>query len=358
MNLKPLTTDTAYLHLEDGSSFEGVAFGDWSQPAFGETVFNTSMVGYQEIFSDPSYAQQIVVLTYPLVGNYGVRALSMQSTRAWVNGVVLKEYFDQEDPVFENVHHLLVKFGVPGIQGIDTRALTRHIRHQGALRGYLSVDADPSAIGWESLQLKNHVAQVSTQTKYHIPGDGARIALIDFGVKKGILSQLIQRGCAIDVLPYTCTEKDLRDLNPDGVVLSNGPGDPRELAFQIPLIQFIQNHYPLMGICLGHQLFCMANGADTQKMKFGHRGGNQPVKDLQSGQCMITSQNHGFEVVFTPAAATQLKITHRNLNDGSIEGAAHCSRPAFSVQFHPEAQPGPQDSQYLFDQFISSVVRT
>lgn len=346
--------NVGHLYLENGKKISGRQLGDWNTLEPGEVVFNTSMVGYQEIFSDPSYAKQIVTLTYPLVANYSLSSLAMQSTKPWLNGVVIKEFFTPDDPDFKNLNHLLIKFKIPGLYDVDTRSLTKILRSNGSLKGIFSKEKNNTPI-WTDVHLNDHVKLVSTQTKYHIPGTGPRIAVIDLGVKKGILSKLLNLGCSLDILPYNFTKEDIEQLEPDGILLSNGPGDPKELLFQVPLIQELQKKFPIFGICLGHQLFCLANGCETEKMSYGHRGGNQPVIDLQLNQCQVTSQNHGYHVTKKSLEKSPLKITHINLNDQSIEGVEHKDYPSFSVQFHPEAEPGPEDSAYLFEKFLNHV---
>ncbi len=350
----------AKLYLEDGSLFEGQSFGaEGSQ--IGEVVFNTGITGYQEVLSDPSYCGQFVTMTYPLIGNYGITRDDFEAVRPYVHGFIVKR--SEEVPSNWRAQYslgaLLKEFGVIGISGIDTRMLTRKIRSFGTMKGILATGDVPllelkAQLDAGSL-LRDQVARVSSPSVYNAPGAGERIVLVDFGAKSGILRDLTQRGCDVVVVPHDTTAEAIMQLRPDGMLLSNGPGDPKDVPHAIEMIRKLLGVLPIFGICLGHQLFALACGADTSKLKFGHRGGNHPVKDLVSGRCYITSQNHGYTVNVDSIEQTDLMTTHINNNDKTIEGLRHRTHPAFSVQYHPEASPGPYDSSYLFDDFLSMV---
>ncbi|WP_106768281.1 carbamoyl phosphate synthase small subunit [Paenibacillus faecalis] len=352
----------ARLLLEDGTLFCGKSFGADAEIT-GEVVFNTGITGYQEVLSDPSYCGQIVTMTYPLIGNYGIARDDFEAIRPFVHGFVVRRH----EPVPSNwraeysVDNLLKEYGIPGISEIDTRMLTRIIRHHGTMRGLITTSAKPVEELMDMLkdtsvpQLRNQVARTSTPQMYASPGQKERIVLIDFGAKSGILKELTARGCDVIVVPHNTTADEIRRLHPDGIQLSNGPGNPKDVPYAVDTIKELLGEYPIFGICLGHQLFALASGADTEKLKFGHRGGNHPVKDLSSGRCYITSQNHGYTVKEDSIAATDLEITHINNNDKTVEGLKHKKYPAFSVQYHPEAAPGPHDSSYLFDEFLAMI---
>ncbi|KUP07041.1 carbamoyl phosphate synthase small subunit [Bacillus coahuilensis p1.1.43] len=345
------------LLLEDGTVFNGEAFGA-DVNTYGEVVFNTSMTGYQEILSDPSYCGQIITFTYPLIGNYGINRDDFESITPYIKGMIVREVADfpsnwrNELPL----DTLLKQRGIPGISGIDTRKLTRKIREYGTMKGIICpVDINIH----EALQTliatelpTDQVKTVSTKTSYPSPGRGKRVILVDFGMKHGILRELNRRNCDVIVVPYNTTAEEIRQLHPDGIMLSNGPGDPKDVQEGINMIQELLGEIPLFGICLGHQLFALACGADTYKMKFGHRGANQPVKDLRTGKVALTSQNHGFSVDQDSLEGTGLEVTHIALNDQSIEGLTHTKYPAFTVQYHPEASPGPEDANTLFNDFL------
>ncbi|WKB34901.1 carbamoyl phosphate synthase small subunit [Terrilactibacillus sp. S3-3] len=348
------------LVLENGAVFIGESFGS-PREMTGEVVFNTGMTGYQEILTDPSYFGQIVTLTYPLIGNYGINRSDFESKAPMVSGLIVKEaaktpsHWQNE----KTIHDWLSEYDIPGIEGIDTRRLTKIIREHGTLRGRIvSADKDAETVASELRQWPlptDQVSQVSTKAAYVTPGSGPRIVLVDYGAKKGILRECIRRGCDVVVVPYRTTAADIMKLHPDGILLSNGPGNPKDVPEAIQTVGQLLGKVPLFGICLGHQLFALACGANTEKMVFGHRGVNHPVKDLQSGKFMITSQNHGYTVEANSLEGTELTATHIAINDGTIEGLRHKRYAAFSVQFHPEASPGPDDSQPLFDQFLEMV---
>ncbi|WP_028561593.1 carbamoyl phosphate synthase small subunit [Paenibacillus pinihumi] len=350
----------ARLLLEDGTLFTGQSFGAEAESA-GEVVFNTGITGYQEVLSDPSYCGQIVTMTYPLIGNYGINRDDFEAVRPYIHGFVVRRH----EPVPSNwraqysLDHLLKEYGIPGISDIDTRMLTRILRHHGTMKGILTTGSESEAELLERLKavplMTDQVARTSTKHVFSSPGDKERIVLMDFGAKSGILRELTKRGCDVVVVPHDTTAEQIRRLNPDGVQLSNGPGDPKDVMHAAETIKELLGEYPIFGICLGHQLFALACGADTDKLKFGHRGGNHPVKELASGRCFITSQNHGYTVLEETIAGTDLSVTHINNNDRTIEGLKHNVHPAFTVQYHPEAAPGPFDSSYLFDQFIEMI---
>lgn len=350
----------AKLLLEDGTLFTGRSFGAEGETT-GEVVFNTGITGYQEVLSDPSYCGQIVTMTYPLIGNYGINRDDFESVRPYINGFVVRRH----EPVPSNwraqytIDELLREYGIIGISDIDTRMLTRRIRHQGTLRGILTTAALSTEELMERLQATSssidQVSQTSTRHIYSSPGAKERIVLIDYGAKSGIMRELTQRGCDVVVVPQDTTAEQIRRLHPDGIQLSNGPGDPKDVMHAAGVIAELLGEYPIFGICLGHQLFALACGADTEKLKFGHRGGNHPVKDLSTGRCYITSQNHGYTVKEESIKNTDLEVTHINNNDKTIEGLKHSKYPAFSVQYHPEAAPGPFDNGYLFDQFLEMI---
>ncbi len=352
----------ARLILEDGTECVGEAFGATSE-SLGEVVFNTGLTGYQEVLSDPSYCGQIVVMTYPLIGNYGINRDDFEAVRPFIHGFVVREHCDEPSNWrnTQTLDELLKTYGIPGIAGVDTRMLTRKIRHHGTLRGLITTSDTPTAELVASLKQANlmtdQVSRVSTKSVFSCPGTGHRVVLVDFGSKHGILRELTKRGCDVVVVPYNVTADEIRRIQPDGILLSNGPGDPKDVPQAIETIRVLIGEYPLFGICLGHQLFALASGADTQKMKVGHRGGNHPVKELATGRTYITSQNHGYAVTPESIKNTSLEVTHIALNDGTIEGLRDVSRQAFSVQYHPEAAPGPYDSGYLFDQFLEMIAR-
>jgi carbamoyl-phosphate synthase small subunit len=345
------------LILENGTVFVGKAFGSEREMS-GEVVFNTGMTGYQEILSDPSYCAQIVTLTYPLIGNYGINRDDFESIKPSINGLIVKEAakFPSNWRNEESIDDLLRALDIPGLEGIDTRKLTRMIRNVGTLRGRLcGMDADVETVVNELQHLtlpKDQVSKVSTQASYASPGRSFRVVLVDYGMKKGILRELNNRDCDVVVVPYNATSEEILRLNPDGIMLSNGPGDPVDVPEAIVTINELLGKVPIFGICLGHQLLALACGAKTTKLKFGHRGSNHPVKELSTGKIAITSQNHGFTVEPETVKNTRLAITHVAVNDGTVEGMEHLDYPAFSVQYHPEASPGPEDANDLFERFM------
>ena len=364
---------TAFLALDDGMVFRGVAFGA-KKDAFGEVVFNTGMSGYQEILTDPSYAGQFVVLTTAEVGNYGVNGADTESRALFLSGLVISDLTEPSNWRSEKgLDEYLRESGVPGIYGVDTRALTLHIREHGNRKAYLCVGGlealgqpkslENAAIArareWPGLDGQDYAAKVTCKTAYEFPAaKNARsphIVCCDFGVKTNILRSLAEWS-RVTVVPAKTPAEEVLALNPDGVFLSNGPADPAAVTYAIENIQKLLGKVPIMGICLGHQLLALACGAKTARLKFGHHGCNHPVKNLATGKVEITSQNHNFAVVPESIPAC-LEVTHINLNDGSIEGIRHKTHHAFSVQFHPEACPGPHDSDCLFKQFRNLIAR-
>ncbi len=348
------------LILEDGTIFVGNGFGADKEMS-GEVVFNTGMTGYQEILSDPSYCGQIVTMTYPLIGNYGINRDDFESITPAINGFIVKEY--EPEPSHwreeESLDTLLRAKDIPGLSGIDTRKLTRLIREQGTFRGRIcSLEVDANAVIEELKQttfVKDQVHRVSTKDPYHAPGRGNRVVLLDFGMKHGILQELITRQCDVVVVPYNTTAEEILRLNPDGIMLSNGPGDPVDVPGAIDTIKGLLGKVPVFGICLGHQLLALACGATTSKLQFGHRGSNHPVREISTGKIAITAQNHGYTVDLDSLEGTNLELTHVAVNDGTVEGLRHVEYPAFCVQYHPEASPGPHDANDLFDAFVTMM---
>jgi carbamoyl-phosphate synthase small subunit len=352
----------ALLVLEDGKTFHGTTFAGGGE-ASGEVVFNTGMTGYQEILTDPSYKGQIVTMTYPLIGNYGINSEDIESGRIQVEGLVVKEYepFPSNWRSRKTLTEYLAQEGKIGIEGIDTRALTRHIRLSGAMKGVISTkDLDPRSLAEKArasqgLVGRDLVKEVTCEAPYQWPqGERARFRVIalDCGMKSHIARSLARRGCEVTVVPARSTPEEIRSMNPDGILLSNGPGDPEPITYAVHTVRNLLKDFPIFGICLGHQILGLAFGGKTFKLKFGHRGANHPVKNLLAGRVEITTQNHGFCVDGDSIKDPEIEITHINLNDQTLEGMRHRSLPVFSVQYHPEASPGPHDSDYLFDEFI------
>lgn len=351
----------AYLILEDGSVYEGENVGALRE-AVSEIVFNTSMTGYLEVMTDPSYAGQAVVMTYPLIGNYGICHDDMESYRPWIDGLIVRELsevasnFRNED----SIQNFLIKNNIPCICGIDTRDLTKRLREHSTMNGFITVDS--SFVVEKILQrikeysVKGVVKRTSTKEAYSLPGKGKRVVLIDFGAKRNIARQLQKRGCEVIVVPCDTKAKEILKLKPDGIMLSNGPGDPKENA---DIIEEIKKLYdtdiPIFAICLGHQLMALATGANTYKLRYGHRGGNHPVKDLETGRTYISSQNHGYAVDESTLDKNICVPAFVNVNDGTNEGLRYINKKIFTVQYHPEACPGPRDSSYLFDKFIKMM---
>lgn len=355
-------TMRGYLALEDGTVFQGEAFGCEGTQT-GEVVFNTGMTGYQQILTDPSYCGQIVVLTYPLIGNYGTNNDDFESIRPWVRGFVVKELCDYPS----NWRHAMKlddfckKYGIPGVAGIDTRALTRRLRNYGTMRGIIACgEHDPeelvkAAKSTPSISEQDLVRVVSTR-QLEVWGEGStRIVGVDFGVKRSIIHSLVRRNCTVYLVPAWTTAEEILSYKPHGVLLSNGPGDPKCVMYAVENVRRLIGKVPIMGICLGHQIMALALGGDTYKLKFGHRGSNHPVKDCETGKVYITSQNHGFAVDEKSLPQGEVEVSHRNLNDGTVEGLRHLRLPIFTVQFHPEGAPGPMDSGILFDRFLNML---
>ena len=358
--------EAVYLVLEDGSIHEGVGFGAEAD-GLGEVVFNTSMTGYQEVLTDPSYAGQLVTLTYPLVGNYGINPEDFESARIQVGGLIVRENCElpSHGRSDRTLHEFLASQGIPGIAEVDTRAITRRLRSKGVMLGVIT-KRDPNA-SLRRLQDsppyddRDYVATVTTPEEYNWnAGDEDlieskyRILVTDCGLKYNILRQLRRRGCEVIVVPAATSAEDLLAMQPSGILFSPGPGDPKLLDYVVDNTRKVLGQIPVMGICLGHQLIARALGADTFKLKFGHRGGNHPVKDLTNGRVYITAQNHGY-AVSPDKLPSGLEVSHINLNDQTVEGFRHKSLPLFTIQYHSEASPGPRDNEYLFDQFIEMV---
>lgn len=343
----------AQLILENGMVFEGKAFG-YLKETIGEVVFNTGMTGYQEILTDPSYYGQMVVMTYPLVGNYGINLDDMESSKANVRAFVVREKSDYPN----NFRCELTLDGylkaqkIIGLEGIDTRALTKVLRNNGTMRGIIAVrELTPSQIKLKIDSFCNQmaVAEVTTKEAYTLAGEGIHVAMLDCGIKQNIVREFHKRGCKLTVFPAFTSAEEILAVNPDGVFLSNGPADPKDLPTVVETIQNIVGKKPITAICLGHQLLSLALGGNTAKLKFGHHGCNHPVKDFISNRVYITSQNHNYYVETLPEGA---KVTHTNLNDQTVEGMYFEEKNIYSVQFHPEACPGPTDTEHIFDEFI------
>lgn len=348
------------LILEDGSVYRGQGFGS-DDLKTGELVFNTSMTGYQEILTDNSYCGQIVMMTYPLIGNYGINRDDYESIEPAVFGFVTRDLCQSPNNwrSQETLDDFLKAHNIPGIYDVDTRAITRKLRNKGTMRAMLANPDTDIEAAVKQLQetdyLHDQVARVSSSKIFPIPNRGHKVVLMDFGAKLGIVRELSRRGCDLIVVPWDTDAQTILSYHPDGVMLSNGPGDPEDVPQVIETIRQLMGKTVIFGICLGHQLISLACGAKTYKLKFGHRGANHPVVDLETGKVDITSQNHGFAVDIDSLADTELELTHKALNDGSCEGVRHKELPVFSVQFHPEASAGPEDTAYLFDKFVAMM---
>jgi len=361
----------ARLILSDGTTFEGLSLGAMGT-SIGEVVFNTAMMGYQEILTDPSYHFQLVTMTYPQIGNYGVNPKDFESRRIYAAGFIVREY----SPVVshwqatKSLDEYLKYHDVVGISDIDTRQLTRHLRDQGAQMGMITTSEETPDVllerirSGEQLVGRDIASEVTTGENYEWPLDEEskidqpldyKVAVYDFGVKFSILRALYEHGCELRVFPAATPADEIMAWNPDGIFLSNGPGDPEPVDYAVNTVQGLLGKKPIFGICLGHQILGLALGAQTNKLKFGHHGANHPVKHLPSGAVEITSQNHGFIVDADSLPQSDVEVTHINLNDGTLEGFKHKNLPAYSVQYHPESAPGPRDSRYLFENFIKEM---
>jgi carbamoyl-phosphate synthase small subunit len=370
----------AMLTLADGRVFSGLSMGATGE-AFGEVVFNTSLMGYQEVLSDPSYRGQIVTMTYPLIGNYGLNAEDVEASRIFLAGFVVRE----DCPAPSNwrsrfsLHQYLRHHGIVGIAGLDTRALTRHLREEGAQTGIIStLDLNPKSLArraaaYPTLDGRDLVREVTcsepygwTETTWSLSaGDRSPagredrqyyVVAYDYGIKHNILRNLVRTGCRVEIVPAATPASDVLARNPDGIFLSNGPGDPAAVGYAIAETRKLLGRKPIFGICLGHQILCLALGGKTYKLKYGHHGGNQPVMDLTTRKVEITAQNHGYAVDIDSMSG-DVVCTHLNLNDQTVEGMEHRQLPVFSVQYHPEASPGPHDARYLFDRFVKLMAR-
>ena len=359
-------TRNAYLVLEDGTVFAGQSFGA-ERDSYGELVFSTSMTGYQEALTDPSFAGQLVVLTYPLVGNYGINDEDNESIKVQVAGFVVREHCltPSNGTNTSTLHQFLAAQNVPGIAGVDTRAITRRLRNRGVMMGVIVLDSPSRAEGLWGVATRyedvDYVARVTTPGVYRWRRDqklgkkrGPRIVVTDYGVKNNVLRCLADRGCDVVTAPAAATAEEILGLNPDGLLLSPGPGDPALLNYAVETASALLGRVPTLGICLGHQVVARALGAGTFKLPFGHRGANHPVKDLATGRVYITAQNHGY-AVDAETLPPGLTASHINLNDGTIEGLAHRDMPIMTIQYHSEASPGPRDNEYIFDRFLEMV---
>ncbi len=352
------------LVLENGSEFYGYGFGS-KKDALNEIVFNTSMVGYQEIVSDPSYTDQMVCMTYPLIGNYGMTDEDYETKVPTMGGIIVREYNDipSNFRYTQTLDEVLSEYDIPGISGVDTRKITRIIRDEGSQRVMITSPSMPTEDVLKQIKSyvipKDMVKRVSCKKRWYsrTPGHKYEVVAVDCGIKLNIVRRLNEKGCNVTVVPYNTSASDIMRLKPDGLFLSNGPGDPENVTEVIELVKTLSGQIPIFGICLGHQIISLALGAKTFKMKFGHRGGNHPVLNLQTGKIEITSQNHSFAVDCDSLENTDLKLTHKNLLDNTAEGVECMKKQMFSVQYHPESAPGPQDSDYLFDKFIELMDR-
>ena len=350
----------AFLILEDGTVFTGTSIGS-TRDMISEIVFNTSMTGYLEVLTDPSYAGQAVVMTYPLIGNYGITP-DMESLKAWPDGYIVRE-LSRMPSNFRcegTIQDFLKKYDIPGIAGVDTRALTKILREKGTMNVMITTnenyDLEEVISKLKNYKVEGVVSKVTCEEKYVLEGTGKKVALLDLGAKKNIAKSLNDRGCEVTVYPADTTAEEIIASNPDGIMLSNGPGDPAECTSIIKEIKKLyETDIPIFAICLGHQLMALATGGTTYKLKYGHRGGNHPVKDLQTGRVYISSQNHGYVVDEDKIDPNVAVPAFKNVNDGTNEGLAYVGKNIFTVQFHPEACPGPQDSGYLFDRFLEMM---
>lgn len=347
----------AILTLEDGTQFEGQSFGA-KKDMVGEVVFNTGMTGYQEVLTDPSYCGQIVTMTYPLIGNYGINELDPESAHPQVSGFIVREVCGEPSNwrCEGDLNSYLEQHGICGLYDIDTRALTRIIREKGAMRGIITQEAptDEQIKAMKEYACSLPVDIVTCKEKYDYSDGDLKVAVLDFGLKRNIIRSLEKRNCAVTVFPARTSAEEILSGDFDGIMLTNGPGDPKDNEEVIENLKQLVGKKPIFGICLGHQLLSLAMGADTEKLKYGHRGSNHPVKDLDKDRVYITSQNHGYTIV-EETLPEGLEVSHRNWNDRTIEGLRYTNHDIFTVQFHPEASPGPEDTAYLFDEFIEMM---
>lgn len=338
-----------YLVLSTGDVFEGNLFGNL-EACEGELVFHTGMTGYQEVLTNPSYSGQIVTFTYPLIGNCGVQFEDREIVPT-CTGLVVGELCQTPSHYLSQARlaEMAEKYGLGGITGVDTRAITKIVRDHGLVFGKLTTEPTDKP---ESIPTTGQVQRVATQTQIHYPGTGPHVVMVDFGYRKSLLTSLLHRGCSVTVVPYHITFEEVASLKPDGVLLSNGPGDPKEMSSVFPELKKIIEAYPTLGICLGHQLISLIYGCDTVRLPYGHRGSNHPVKHVETGKVYISSQNHGFAVAKDSVNGSELAVSYVHVNDGSVEGLVHRSLPISTIQFHPEAYPGWSDTDFIFDQFI------
>ncbi len=351
----------AFLILEDGTVFTGTSIGS-PREVISEIVFNTSMTGYLEVLTDPSYAGQAVVMTYPLIGNYGICYEDMESFKPWPKGFLVRELsrIPSNFRSGDTIQHFLEVYDIPGISGIDTRTLTKILREKGTMNGMITTnegfDLDEVIERMKKYSVEGVVKATTCKETHVLPGEGKKVALLDLGAKKNIARSLQERDCQVTVYPAYTKAEEILSSNPDGIMLSNGPGDPKECKEIIEEIKKLyQSGVPIFAICLGHQLMALATGADTHKLKYGHRGGNHPVKDLETGRVYISSQNHGYVVDMDTVDPAVAEAAFINVNDGTNEGLKYKGKNIFTVQYHPEACPGPQDSSYLFDRFLKMM---
>ncbi|QQE74084.1 carbamoyl phosphate synthase small subunit [Brevibacillus composti] len=361
MNKEKQGYGPGYLTLESGEVFAGTLYGAL-QDGFGEVVFHTGMTGYQEVMSDPSFSGQIVTFTYPLIGNYGINDIDFEAAKPALAGMVISEL------CLEPSHYLAGRtlaeaaeaYGFPILAGVDTRTITKRVRQEGPLWGIISdrpLTSEEFAARDRKHLKKSLVADVSCREVQHYPGPHEHVVLVDLGMKRSILNALLAQGCRVTVVPFDTTYEQIQALQPDGLLFSNGPGDPEDLRSYCTEWRKAAEAFPTMGICLGHQVLALAFGGKTEKLKYGHRGGNHPVKELLTGKVYMTSQNHGYVVKEESLDSRLLAVTYRNVNDGSVEGLRHQTKPVMTVQFHPEAHPGPSDTSHLFEQFLQ-LMRT
>lgn len=345
------------VYLEDGTLYRGKGFGH-TGTVVGELVFNTSMTGYQEILTDPSYTGQIINMTYPLIGNYGINDEENESKKIHAKGLIVKTISQCPSNYKSkgNIDNWLKLMKVPGVYNVDTRSMTRKVRNEGTMKCVISNEnvtlEQIKELCSRTKLRQDYMKDAGTHEPIHIEGSGSRVAVLDYGIKQNIINSLIKRNCDIYVFPYHSKYEEIKSIEPDGLLLSNGPGDPAEATESIDEIRKLIDEIPTFGICMGHQVLALAVGGETYKLKFGHRGGNHGVYDKNTNKAYITSQNHGYSVKAESVILKGMDITHINLNDGTVEGMKHNHLPIFSVQFHPEASPGPRDTAYLFDEFI------